>query len=106
MADKPVVVYGASGSMGTAGIQLAKRHGAHVTAVCSTRGVEVVGSLGADGVMIIPPFYSTPTEDELFHHYKAVGEALAIPIMIYNNPATASALSRISSASSRNLPIR
>ncbi len=46
-------------------------------------------ALGADGVMIIPPFYSTPTEDELFHHYKSVGEAISIPIMIYNNPATA-----------------
>ena len=46
-------------------------------------------ALGADGVMIIPPFYSTPTEDELFHHYKTVGEAIRIPIMIYNNPATA-----------------
>jgi len=45
--------------------------------------------LGADGVMIIPPFYSTPTEDELFHHYKTVGDTLSIPIMIYNNPATA-----------------
>ncbi|WP_417307845.1 dihydrodipicolinate synthase family protein [Devosia sp.] len=45
--------------------------------------------LGADGVMIIPPFYSTPTEDELFHHYKRIGEAISIPIMIYNNPATA-----------------
>jgi len=45
--------------------------------------------LGADGVMIIPPFYSTPTEDELFHHYKTVAEAISIPIMVYNNPATA-----------------
>lgn len=45
--------------------------------------------LGADGVMIIPPFYSTPTEDELFAHYRRVGEAIGIPIMIYNNPATA-----------------
>jgi 4-hydroxy-tetrahydrodipicolinate synthase len=45
--------------------------------------------LGADGVMIIPPFYSTPTEDELFEHYRRVGEAISIPIMIYNNPATA-----------------
>jgi len=43
----------------------------------------------ADGVMIIPPFYSAPTEDELFAHYKAVGEAISIPIMLYNNPATA-----------------
>jgi 4-hydroxy-tetrahydrodipicolinate synthase len=46
-------------------------------------------ALGADGVMIIPPFYSTPTDDELFHHYKTVGDAIGHPIMIYNNPATA-----------------
>lgn len=45
--------------------------------------------LGADGVMIIPPFYSTPTEDELFEHYRRIGEAIGIPIMVYNNPATA-----------------
>jgi 4-hydroxy-tetrahydrodipicolinate synthase len=45
--------------------------------------------LGADGVMIIPPFYCTPTDDELVHHYKAVAEAITIPIMVYNNPATA-----------------
>ena len=45
--------------------------------------------LGADGVMIIPPFYSTPTEDELYHHYKTVADAISIPIMVYNNPATA-----------------
>lgn len=45
--------------------------------------------LGADGVMIIPPFYSTPTEDELFNHYSIVADAIGLPIMIYNNPATA-----------------
>jgi 4-hydroxy-tetrahydrodipicolinate synthase len=45
--------------------------------------------LGADGVMIIPPFYCTPTDDELFHHYKTVAESISIPIMVYNNPATA-----------------
>jgi 4-hydroxy-tetrahydrodipicolinate synthase len=44
---------------------------------------------GADGVMIIPPFYSTPTEDELYHHYKTVADAISLPIMLYNNPATA-----------------
>jgi 4-hydroxy-tetrahydrodipicolinate synthase len=46
-------------------------------------------ALGADGVMIIPPFYSTPTDDELYHHYKTVADAIGIPIMVYNNPATA-----------------
>jgi len=45
--------------------------------------------LGADGVMVIPPFYSTPTPDELFAHYRAIGEAISLPIMVYNNPATA-----------------
>lgn len=45
--------------------------------------------MGADGVMIIPPFYSTPTPDELFEHYRRVGEAINLPIMVYNNPATA-----------------
>ena len=59
-------------------------------------------AMGADGVMIIPPFYSTPTEDELFEHYRLIGEAISIPIMVYNNPATAnvdlqpSMLSRLS----------
>ena len=46
-------------------------------------------SLGADGVMVIPPYYSTPTPDELFEHYRRIGEAVSFPIMIYNNPATA-----------------
>jgi len=45
--------------------------------------------LGADGVMIIPPFYSTPTEDELFTHYSRIAARISIPIMLYNNPATA-----------------
>lgn len=45
-------------------------------------------ALGANGVMIIPPFYSTPTDDELFQHFKLIGEAISVPIMIYNNPAT------------------
>ena len=46
-----IVVYGASGSLGTAAVQLAKHFGAHVTAVCSTKKVELVRSLGADEVV-------------------------------------------------------
>jgi len=45
--------------------------------------------LGADGVLVIPPFYSVPTDDELFHHYKSIADAIGIPVMVYNNPATA-----------------
>ena len=45
--------------------------------------------LGADGIMVVPPYYSNPTEDELFEHYRQISEAISIPIMVYNNPNTA-----------------
>lgn len=45
--------------------------------------------LGADGVMVIPPFYSVPTEPELVAHYGAIADAIGIPIMAYNNPSAA-----------------
>jgi len=51
--------------------------------------VAMAEELGADGTMIIPPFYSTPTEPELIHHFGRIGEAATRPVMIYNNPATA-----------------
>ena len=44
--------------------------------------------LGADGLMIIPPYYYTPTEDEIFAYYKAICENVSLPIMLYNNPYT------------------
>jgi NADPH:quinone reductase-like Zn-dependent oxidoreductase len=46
-----VVVFGASGSIGVGGIQVAKHLGAHVTSVCSTKNVELMRSLGADQVI-------------------------------------------------------
>ena len=51
LEGKRIVVYGASGAQGTASVQLAKHLGAHVTAVCNTKNVELVRSLGADVVV-------------------------------------------------------
>lgn len=45
-------------------------------------------SLGSDGVMIVPPYYSSPTEDEVFEHYRRIAEAISVPVMVYNNPFT------------------
>ncbi|HWV28749.1 MAG TPA: dihydrodipicolinate synthase family protein, partial [Dyadobacter sp.] len=43
---------------------------------------------GAAAVMIIPMSYWKLTDDEIFAHYRKVAEAISIPIMAYNNPAT------------------
>jgi 4-hydroxy-tetrahydrodipicolinate synthase len=42
--------------------------------------------LGCAGVMLAAPYYSLPTPDELFAHFRAVNAAIGIPIMLYNYP--------------------
>jgi 4-hydroxy-tetrahydrodipicolinate synthase len=41
---------------------------------------------GANAVLIVTPYYNKPTQDGLYRHYKAINDAINIPIIIYNIP--------------------
>lgn len=66
-----------------------------VKVVCSTgayRTKDVVEmsiaaeAAGADGVMVVTPWYMAPNTNELLKHYEAIRKAISIPIMLYHNP--------------------
>ena len=42
---------------------------------------------GADAVLIVTPYYNKPTQEGMYQHFKAINDAIGIPIIIYNIPA-------------------
>jgi 4-hydroxy-tetrahydrodipicolinate synthase len=42
--------------------------------------------IGADCLLILPPYFEGPNEDGVYHHYEKISEAIGIPIMMYNIP--------------------
>src|ERR1700712_2056809 len=41
---------------------------------------------GADAVLVVTPYYNKPTQEGMYQHYKAINDAIGIPIIIYNIP--------------------
>jgi len=74
LKGRRILVYGASGAIGTAAVQLAKHFGAEVTAVCGPKGVEVVTAIGADRVIDYTKEDFTSDRDGYFSVFDAVGK--------------------------------
>ncbi|MEB3984128.1 dihydrodipicolinate synthase family protein [Mycobacterium sp. 663a-19] len=59
-----------------------------VTTAKTIRRAQYAQRAGADAVMILPVSYWKLSEREIVQHYRSIGDAIEIPIMAYNNPAT------------------
>jgi NADPH:quinone reductase-like Zn-dependent oxidoreductase len=74
LQGRRVLVYGASGAIGTAAVQLAKLFGAEVTAVCGPAGAEVVTEIGSDRVIDYTKEDFTSDRGRYFSVFDAVGK--------------------------------
>ena len=74
LKGRRVLVYGASGAIGTAAVQVAKLFGAEVTAVCGPKGVEIVKAIGADRVIDYTKEDFTSDRERYFSVFDAVGK--------------------------------
>lgn len=100
-----ITVFGSTGGIGSFSeqereqvIETAARHIAgRVTLTAGTGSIQTAEAIrlskfaadaGADGVLVVPITYWPLGDDELYGHYKAIADAVDIPVGIYNNPGT------------------
>jgi 4-hydroxy-tetrahydrodipicolinate synthase len=91
-------------------VELAKGHVPVLAGAGGYNTAEVIAlarelaEIGADGILSVTPYYNKPTQEGLFQHYKAIAEAVALPIVVYSvqgrtgvnvEPATVRRLSAI-----------
>ncbi|WP_040286814.1 4-hydroxy-tetrahydrodipicolinate synthase [Sporosarcina koreensis] len=52
----------------------------------SIRAAQRAEEIGADGVMLVVPYYNKPDQQGLYAHFKAIAESISIPVLLYNIP--------------------
>ena len=50
-------------------------------------GARIAEGAGADCISVITPFFISPTQEELYEHFKAVAESVSLPLVLYNIPS-------------------
>lgn len=101
-----VVASGCTGEFWSLSVDERKAVYADAVAAVAGRGTVIVGvgcvgpaetialareakAAGADGVLVLPPYFVKLSDDEIFTHYKTVNAAVDLPIMVYNIPGNA-----------------